>query len=123
MLNLLSKLSNTLIDKRSHLSNFLMATRIQKLLVKNQIKILHYLPGRIRLKSPLWINKTNMMKCLEEELEKEPRIVSVTYTKELGSLLILFDKSPLKDYSQIEHWLKKAEYITHNFMQQEGGGT
>lgn len=120
MLNLFSKLSNTLIDKRMQ-SNFLIATRIQKLLIKNQIKILHYLPGRIRLKSPLWINKTNIMKCLAEELEKELRILSVTYTKEVGSLLILFDKSPLEDYSLIEHWLKKAEYITHNCMR-EGGG-
>jgi hypothetical protein len=122
MLNWLSKLSNALIDKRNHLSNFLVATRIQKLLIKNQIKILHFSSGRIRLKSPLWINKTNLKKRLVEELEKEPRILSVTYTKEVGSLLIIFDKSPLEDYSQIEHWLKKAEYITQNLMW-EGRGT
>jgi hypothetical protein len=116
MLKLLSKLSNVLIDKRVHLSNLMVATRIQKILIKNQIKVVHFLPGRIRLKSPFWFNNTNKMMHLVEELEKEPKILSVTYTKETGSLLIQFDKTPLKDYSQIEQWLKKAEAITHSLM-------
>jgi hypothetical protein len=116
MLKLLSQLSNALIDKRVHLSNFIIATRIQKLLIKNQIKIVHYLPGRIRLKSPLWLNKKNIMNRLVDELEQEPRILFVTYTKETGSLLVVFEKTPLEDYSQIEQWLKKAETITHSLM-------
>jgi hypothetical protein len=119
MLKLLSKISNVLIDKRVHLSNFMVATRIQKILIKNQIKVVHFLPGRIRLKSPFWLNKTKRMKHLIEELEKEPKIFSATYTKETGSLLIKFDKTPLEDYLQIEQWLKKAETITQSLMAEE----
>jgi hypothetical protein len=115
MLKMLSQLSNVLIDKRVHLSNLMIATRIQTVLIKNQIKIVHYMPGRIRLKSPLWVNQENINRLIEE-LEKEPKILSVTYSKEIGSLLIQFDKSPINDYSLIELWLKKAEYITQNLM-------
>jgi hypothetical protein len=122
MLNFLSTISNVLIDKRVHLSKFLIAKRIQKILVNNQIKIIHYLPGRIRLKSPLWLNKAKFMNYLVEELEKEPRIHSAKYTGETGSLLILFDITPLDDYSQIEQWLKKVESITYN-MHMEGEKT
>jgi hypothetical protein len=119
MLKLLSQFSNVLIDKRKHLSNLMIVTRIQKLLIKNQIKIVHYLPGRIRLKSPLWIHQASINR-LVEELEKEPKILSVIYTKETGSLLIQFDKSPVNDYSLIELWLKKAEIITHNLLGEKG---
>jgi hypothetical protein len=110
VLKLLSHISNALIDKGTHVSNLFIATRIQKLLLKNKIKVMHFNPGRIRVKSSLWVNKPNM-KRLVEELEQDPKIYSVTYTEEVGSLLILFDKSILNDYSQIEKWLKKAESI------------
>jgi hypothetical protein len=120
MLNILTQLSSVFKDKRIHLSNLLVVKRIQQLLIKNQIKIIHSLPGRIRLKSPLWLNNTNNMRRLVEELQKEPKILSVSYTKETGSLLILFDNTPLDDYSQIEQWLKKAEMITHQLIM-EGG--
>jgi hypothetical protein len=119
MLKLLSQFSNSVIDKRKHLSNLMIVTRMQKLLIKNQIKIVHYIPGRIRLKSPLWINQASVNR-LVEELEKEPKIISVNYTKETGSLLIQFDKSPVNDFSLIELWLKKAEYITQNGMGERG---
>jgi hypothetical protein len=98
----------------SHLSHVRIAKSIQKLLHKNQIKILHFIPGRIRLQSPLWINETKILKSLVEELEQEPRILSVIYTKEIGSLLVLYDNSPLDDYTQIEQWLKKADSITNH---------
>jgi hypothetical protein len=119
MLQFLSHFSNSLVDKRKYLTNLMIATRIQTILIKNQIQIVHYMPGRIRLKSPLWINKASNNR-LVEELKKESKILSVTYTKETGSLLIQFDKTPLIDYSLIELWLKKAEFITHHMLEERG---
>jgi hypothetical protein len=119
MLKTFFQFSNAFIDKKKHLSNLMIATRIQKLLIKNQIKIVHYMPGRIRLKSPIWKNQ-DVINSLVDELEKESKILSVVYTKETGSLLIQFDKSPVEDYSQIELWLKKAEYIAQSLMAGRG---
>ena len=110
----------------SHLSHVIIAKHIQyrlkKLLVKNKIQVLHYLPGRVRLSSPLWMQNPGLVKGLIDELEREPRIKSVTFTKETGSLLILYDNTPLDELSQIELWLKKAENLTYLF-EKEGGIT
>lgn len=115
MFEIFSRLSHALAVKQVH-------KRIHKLLINNKIQVLHFLPGRIRLSSPIWIKNPKIVEYLIAELEREPRIESATYTKETGTLLILYDKSPLQELSQIEQWLEKAERLTH-LLEKEGGRT
>ncbi len=91
-----------------NITNIIIARRIQQLLRKNQIEVLHHLPGRIRLRSPLFKRELAVTR-LVEELAQDPKILSVTYTKETGSLLIQFDNSLANDYGQIELWLLKMD--------------
>jgi hypothetical protein len=91
-----------------NISNIMIARRIQQLLRKNQIEVLHHLPGRIRLRSPHFKREAAVTR-LVEELKQDPKILSVTYTKEVGSLLILFDNSLASDYGQIELWMVKVD--------------
>jgi hypothetical protein len=92
----------------------IFSKRINTLLKKYQITILHYLPGRIRLGSPLWKKETNTLNYLIEELKKEKRIHSISYTKETGSLLVIYDASPIYDSKHIEKWFQIVEKVLND---------
>ncbi|QHE51552.1 HMA2 domain-containing protein [Pontibacillus sp. HMF3514] len=84
----------------------LLTRRIKDLLEKNQITILHYIPGRVRLCSPLWKQHPEIITRLIFECKNENRIRSVTYSNETGSLLVKFDATPVTDLYQIEMWIE-----------------
>lgn len=90
--------------------SILAGRRIQKLLVKNQIQVLHHIPGRIRLKSPFWVNSP-IVASVVEELEREPHIISVSYTPAVGTVLVLFEESLSRNYGKLEEWIKKLDLI------------
>jgi hypothetical protein len=94
-----------------NLQSLLSAQRINSFLSKNNIEIIHFIPGRIRLRISHWQNKHQEMLKYIQEMEQETGIISVSYTPETNSLLVQYDKSLLTDMRAVESWLYKAEKI------------
>jgi hypothetical protein len=92
------------------------AKRIHAILNEHQISIRHHLPGRIRLASPLWKNKTYTLSYLIKELNKEEKIQSVSHSKETGSLLITYDTAPVNDTKQVERWFQIVEQVLNQLV-------
>jgi hypothetical protein len=104
----------------STIKKALFAKRINHLLENHQITILHYLPGRIRLGSPLWKNESSTLNYLIEELKSEKRIHSISYTKETGSILVTYDATPY-DANQIQIWFRKLERVFNESIHERKG--
>jgi hypothetical protein len=99
----------------------LYAKRINHLLETNQITIIHYLPGRIRLGSPMWKNDSSTLNYLIEELKTEKRIHSITYTKATGSILVTYDTTPVSDTNQFQIWFRKLERVFNESIHKRKG--
>ncbi|APH04861.1 HMA2 domain-containing protein [Bacillus weihaiensis] len=91
------------------IKNTLVHTKIEKLLKKYEIIVKHYLPGRIRLGFSEWEEKSESVITMLDELRKDPDIYSIEFTKETGSVLILFNKEEMNNRSTLERWLRTIE--------------
>ena len=91
--------------------NLFSAQRIKQFLAKNNIEIVHFIPGRVRLKLPRWQERERELTWYINELERDVHITSVSFTPETSSLLINFDKSVINNLEIVENWLVKAEKI------------
>ncbi|EKN69072.1 hypothetical protein BABA_11601 [Neobacillus bataviensis LMG 21833] len=89
-----------------------LANRMKKVLKRHGIEIAHQIPGRIRLKSPVWRNNPQMVNPLIQQFKNETRIFSIEYTAETGSLLINYDHSPVDHVMQLEAWVEKIESVS-----------
>ncbi|MBM4764530.1 HMA2 domain-containing protein [Bacillus sp. B15-48] len=87
--------------------------RIEKMLSRYQIKVMHYIPGRIRLACPYWAGDSKIVKELLPILNEEDRIQSVKHTSETGTVLVEFDNSSLVSEEQIETWIQIVQRV-HN---------
>lgn len=93
----------------------LFANRIQKLLKQGNIEIVHFIPGRLRLKSPGWVGKQGAFEKFITYLSSDPLIISTSYTPETGSFVIAFDPvltEGQENRNKLEAWLREAEKIT-----------
>ncbi|CRK81433.1 HMA2 domain-containing protein [Neobacillus massiliamazoniensis] len=88
-----------------------LASRIQKMLKRHCIEIVHYIPGRIRLQSIFWKNNYDTVGQLICHFENEARIYSVQYTPETGSLVFTYDGSLADNVKLLEAWAEKIERI------------
>lgn len=94
------------------ISNVLVLSRMKKALSRSNIEIIHYIPGRIRLKCLSWRGPHSPSKLVVTRLKDEPRINSISWTEETGSLLIEFDKSVLEDVGLLEQWINEIERLS-----------
>lgn len=93
----------------SRISNLVIAKRIAKLLKQNRIEITQFDPGYLDLKSPLWLKNAPKWTRLAKELEADKRIISATYFRDEGKMIITFDEALMENYAEIERLLKKLE--------------
>ena len=88
-----------------------IANRMNRVLKRHAIEIAHQIPGRIRLKSPIWKNNPRTVNPIIQQLRNETRIFSIEYTTETGSLIITYDNSPVDQMRQFESWVEQIERI------------
>jgi hypothetical protein len=93
--------------------------RVQRILNQHQITILHYIPGRIRLKSPQWKKDTGIINRLVDEIKKEGHNCSVSFSKETGSLLFTYDATPVNDVNKIEAWFEFLNKVCNESAAEE----
>ena len=97
-----------------NLNNLVLAKRIRDFLMKNKIQVMHFVPGRIRLKLPDCLDHAKLDRFMQE-LESEENIDSVSFTPETRSLLVQYNETVVNDLQLMDTWLKKVETI--NFLQ------
>ena len=95
-----------------NVDNLFSAQRIKDFLTDNNIEIVHFIPGRIRLKVHSWQSKKEEFFLYIEELKKEKEIISVAFTPETSSLLINYNQLVLRDLRIVEGWLSKVENLS-----------
>lgn len=93
------------------ITNLLILNKMKKVLAKSDIEIVHFLPGRIRLKCPAWKGTASKSSLILERLKNEPKVNSAKLSTETGTLLIEFDQGVLKNLSLLENWIVQVEDV------------
>lgn len=101
------------------INNLFFASRVQRLLSEANIELVHFIPGRIRLKSVYWKEIQKELEIFINDLLEEPKVKSATFSPDTGSLVIEFDPSISKD-KVIEKWLLRAKGMKYNEKKQWG---
>ncbi|MBH0229759.1 HMA2 domain-containing protein [Halobacillus yeomjeoni] len=97
----------------------LFLKKLDKMLSNYHIKIMHYIPGRVRLSSPYWTGNSKIIDHLKPLLELERKILSVNHTKETGTLLVEYDPTPDVDEKQIEQWFDIVQRVHNDVIKKE----
>ncbi|MCP3033345.1 hypothetical protein LF817_18635 [Halobacillus sp. A1] len=97
--------------------------RLEKMLATYQIKIMHFIPGRVRISSPYWEGNSKIVSQLVPLLELEPKILSVRHTSETGTILVEYDPSPEVDEKQIEQWFDIVQRVHNSVITREVTGS
>lgn len=69
------------------------------------VKIMHFIPGRVRLKVEKVKNNETLAKKVKDELLKTLCITEVEINAITGSILIKYDKCAIKDVENSNHLL------------------
>ena len=93
-----------MLDKAIYLHQL---KKIERKLNRFDIQIIHFIPGRIRLKSILWMNDKALLELLKNRIKQEPIINSVDYNTVSGSMVIEFSKEENIPLSSINKWIEE----------------
>ena len=93
-----------MLDKAIYLHQL---KKIERKLNRFNIQIVHFIPGRIRLKSVLWMNDEALLELLKNRIKQEPIIRSVDYNPVSGSIVIEFRKEENITLSSINSWIEE----------------
>ena len=78
---------------------YMLMKHVERKLGKYDIKMVHFIPGRIRLQSPRWKTNVTLIEKIVKELQVQPLVFSVQPTSVTGSLVITYDASYLHKYT------------------------
>ncbi len=92
-------------------TEFVYLKYVQTKLSKYNIKLVHFLQGRIRLQSKLWMVKNELITSIIERMDAEHFVYQVKYTKETGSLLITYDSTYLTTLDELENWFSILDEV------------
>lgn len=97
----------------------LFLRKLEKMLSNYQIKVMHFMPGRVRLSSPYWTGDSKIINHLTPMLELERKILAVKHTPETGTLLVEYDPTPDVDEKQIERWFETVQRVHNEVITKE----
>ena len=90
---------------------FVLIKYIERKLGKYDIKILHFIPGRLRLQSPQWKTNVTLVEKLVKELQAQPLVFSVQPTPVTGSLVITYDATYLTNIEELDSWFRVLDQV------------
>ena len=90
---------------------FVLIKYIERKLGKYDIKILHFIPGRLRLQSPQWKTNVTLVEKLVKELQAQPLVFSVQPTPVTGSLVITYDAAYLTNIEELDSWFRVLDQV------------
>ena len=86
------------------ISGMIISKNIEKNLLAYGVQVVHFLPGRLRVKLHNWKSREVLLACLIEELRMDKTVTSVHFTKETGTALILYDHSSVNGET-LKRWI------------------
>jgi hypothetical protein len=93
------------------ITDYILFNRIKQRLEKYDIKIIHFIPGRIRLQSLQWRKNIPLMEKFVKELQAQSMIFSVQSTFITGSLVITYDTSYITSLQELDSWLRGLDQV------------
>ncbi|MCQ6276241.1 metal ABC transporter ATPase [Bacillus sp. V3B] len=84
---------------------------VERKLGKYDIKMVHFIPGRIRLQSPRWKTNTDLIEKIVNELQLQPLVFSVQSTLVTGSLVITYDASYDTNIKELDSWFRVLDQV------------
>ncbi|MCA1065799.1 hypothetical protein QTG56_22090 [Rossellomorea sp. AcN35-11] len=93
--------------------------RIEKMLSRYQIKVMHFIPGRVRLSSPYWEGNSKIVASLLPILQLEQHIQSVRHTSETGTILVEYKTNADVNEEQIEEWIQTVQRVHNDVIARE----
>lgn len=97
----------------SKITEKMMMKHVEKNLGKYEIKLMHFIPGRIRLQSFIWKHNGLLINTIIAQLKEQILVYDVQFTKSTGSLLITYDASHVTDMRELESWFYIVDEVYH----------
>ena len=92
-------------------TEFIINKQIERKLKQYDIRLVHHIPGRIRLQSPRWVNNSELVGRIVYELQSQPIIYNVQSTLITGSLLITYDAQVEANVQDLELWIQILDQV------------
>ena len=93
------------------ITDYILFNHVKRKLEKYDIKMVHFIPGRIRLQSLQWKTNRTLMEKLVKELQAQSMIFSVQPTFVTGSLVITYDTSYLTNLQELDSWFRVLDQV------------
>ena len=93
------------------ITEFMLLKHVEGKLGKYDIKMVHFIPGRIRLQSPRWKTNVTLIEKVVKELQAQPLVFSVQPTPVTGSLVITYDASYLTNIQELDSWFRVLDQV------------
>ena len=91
--------------------DFMVLKHVERKLGKYDIKLVHFIPGRIRLQSPQWKTNVTLIDKVVKELQVQPFVFSVQQTLVTGSLVITYDASYITNIEELDSWFQVLDQV------------
>ena len=91
--------------------DYMVFKHVERKLGKYDIKLVHFIPGRIRLQSPRWKTNVALSEKVVKELQAHPLVFSVQQTLVSGSLVITYDASYLTNIQELDSWFQVLDHV------------
>ncbi|WP_210611010.1 HMA2 domain-containing protein [Priestia flexa] len=89
----------------------LLIKHAERKLNKLNINLVHFIPGRIRLQSAIWIQNKRLIDSITSRLKSEVLVYDAVFTSATGSLLITYNASYMTNTKKIEEWFLLIQKI------------
>lgn len=93
------------------LTEYMFVKMIEKKLRQYDIRMLHFIPGRIRLQSPRWIKDFDLVGKIVSALQAQTLVFSVQPTAVTGSLVITYDANHVTNIQELESWFQMIDRV------------
>ena len=89
----------------------ILMKHVERKLYKLQIDLVHFIPGRIRIRSNVWQENNKLVELIILNLKSQPLVYDAVFTPDTGSLLITYKASHMTNNKEIEEWFHLIEQI------------
>ncbi len=89
----------------------ILMKHVERKLYKLQIDLVHFIPGRIRIRSNVWKENNKLVELIILNLKSQPLVYDAVFTPDTGSLLITYTASHMTNNKEIEEWFRLIEQI------------
>ncbi|MFJ5623343.1 HMA2 domain-containing protein [Peribacillus loiseleuriae] len=93
------------------ITEFMLIKHVERKLGKYDIKMVHFIPGRIRLQSPRWKTNALLIEKVVKELQSQPLVFSVQPTPVTGSLVITYDSTYITNVQELDSWFRVLDQV------------